>query len=745
MEYLDFELRVGAASGTGTTATYPVTVVRSPAGEASATVQFPLDSPEFKLHLQVVEHARGTAARTRRAGDNLRDLVPEDAAAMDEALTTDDLAAMKAIGRALFSALFPSKILSCYRVSLNKMGKDKPLPVRLRIIDAPELATLPWEFLFDEETDDFIAINELTPLTRYIELPRPSESLSIPPPIRILGMVASPRGHVELDVAKEKGWIEAAVEDLVGQGTVELTWVDGQTLHDLEAVLRNKGHDYWHIFHFIGHGGFDQDRGEGFIALVDEADGGSRFVSAHQLGRLLAPYHSIRLAVLNACEGARASKTDIFSSTGTVLVNRGIPAVISMQYEITDAAATDFSRNFYDALARKMPVDAAVREARYRLSMSPKNEREWGTPVLQMHSSDGSLFDLTELSAFSPPTTVSTAASPNDRIPGVRPMSGTDSVPGIPALPPTSMAGETRSALQILRGRVQQYWIEGVLENSLFRKILLELGKERTSNAVNSPLSSLLERPGAASESIPSDKSIADIFVEEGSSLLILGVPGSGKTTTLLGLARVLLARAERELGDPIPVVLNLSSWVEPYRMISEWMADELSGKFQIPTKQGRAWLKESRLLPLLDGLDELQPSARRAACVEAINAFTSEAGPVGIVVCCRLNEYLDLPVRLGLNAAVRLEQLTDEQVQDYLDAAGDRLSALNTALQQESAMRIDARSPLMLNLMVRAYEDLSVEEVLQEGIETTALRRWRLMEAYLARMFRRAAQGWVA
>ncbi len=225
----------------------------------------------------------------------------------------------------------------------------------------------------------------------------------------------------------------------------------------------------------------------------------------------------------------------------------------------------------------------------------------------------------------------------------------------------------------------------------------------------------MLERPGATSQPLPPEQTIADVFAEEGGSLLLLGEPGSGKTTILLELARALLARSERDPGLPIPVVFNLSSWVEPQATIIDWLADELSAKYQIPKKIGRAWLGESRLLPLLDGLDELLPD-RRAACVQAINAFTQAAGLTGVVVCCRLREYIDLPVRLMLNAAIRLQPLTDEQVMTYLAAAGDRLAALQTALQRDSAMRIDARSPLMLNLMVRAYQDLTVAEVMSEG-----------------------------
>ena len=132
----------------------------------------------------------------------------------------------------------------------------------------------------------------------------------------------------------------------------------------------------------------------------------------------------------------------------------------------------------------------------------------------------------------------------------------------------------------------------------------------------------------------------------------------------------------------------------------------------------------------------------RRAACVEAINRFTQGAGLVGTVVCCRLQEYIDLPTRLILNAAVRLLPLSDDQVQNYLKTAGERLIGLQSLLQRDSAMRIEARSPLMLSLMSHAYQDLPVDHLLREGAVTAAARRKQLMDAYVAHMFRPRPRG---
>ena len=113
---------------------------------------------------------------------------------------------------------------------------------------------------------------------------------------------------------------------------------------------------------------------------------------ARGLAELLDDHYPLRLVFLNSCEGARGSENDAFSSTAATLVRRGVPAVVAMQYEITDGAAIEFSRDFYEALADGLPVDAAVTEARTAVSMD--SMLEWGTPVLYMHSPDGRVFDV---------------------------------------------------------------------------------------------------------------------------------------------------------------------------------------------------------------------------------------------------------------------------------------------------------------------------------------------------------------
>jgi tetratricopeptide (TPR) repeat protein len=152
----------------------------------------------------------------------------------------------------------------------------------------------------------------------------------------------------------------------------------------------------YHIFHFIGHGGFDQQANDGVLMLEDD-EGRGRAVSGQYLGTLLRNHRPLRSTLLNACEGARSSRSDPFSGTAQSLMQQGIPAVIAMQFEITDEAAIAFTREFYAAVADGEPIDAAMVEARAAIYAQGDNI-EWGTPVLYLRSPDGRIFDIERMS-----------------------------------------------------------------------------------------------------------------------------------------------------------------------------------------------------------------------------------------------------------------------------------------------------------------------------------------------------------
>ena len=166
--------------------------------------------------------------------------------------------------------------------------------------------------------------------------------------------------------------------------------LEAATLTALQRKLRRGA---YHIFHFIGHGEFDEAAQDGVLLLEEEETGRGRPVTGQDLGVLLRDHRPLRLVILNACEGARASRTDPFAGTAQSIVQQGIPAVIAMQFEISDNAAIAFSHEFYGALVDGYPVDAALAEARKGI-YAKATDLEWGTPVLYLRAPDGYIFNL---------------------------------------------------------------------------------------------------------------------------------------------------------------------------------------------------------------------------------------------------------------------------------------------------------------------------------------------------------------
>ncbi|MCC5664398.1 NACHT domain-containing protein [Nostoc sp. CHAB 5784] len=253
---------------------------------------------------------------------------------------------------------------------------------------------------------------------------------------------------------------------------------------------------------------------------------------------------------------------------------------------------------------------------------------------------------------------------------------------------------------KVLLSKVKQYWIEGVLEKSLYNEAMIQLGLEKRSNAVELPFRSFEELPEESEQILPTETNATKVFdqIGEGRTLLILGEPGAGKTITLLKLAENLVARATENVSLLIPVVFNLSSWGSKKPTIADWLVQELLSKYQVPKEVGKNWVKNQQLLLLLDGLDEVKAELRED-CVQAVNKFMQDHGQTEMVVCSRIVDYEVLSNRLQLRGAIYIRSLTPEQVNRYLDAAGEQLRAVKTLLTEDTVLQELAKSPLMLRV----------------------------------------------
>src|SRR5262245_65960670 len=102
-------------------------------------------------------------------------------------------------------------------------------------------------------------------------------------------MVSSPSDLEPLDVEQERTKLEDSLAGLAGLGAVKIDWLETATL---QALLRRLRQDDFHVFHFIGHGGYDQARDDGVLAFEDST-GRRQFVSGLELGTILSDEMSL--------------------------------------------------------------------------------------------------------------------------------------------------------------------------------------------------------------------------------------------------------------------------------------------------------------------------------------------------------------------------------------------------------------------------------------------------------------------
>ncbi len=370
MDYVNFDLEL-LRTETG----YRAKVVDSPAGQGTHDFALPFSPVEIENLILRMGIVRGPM----RGADSPR------------------MEAARTFGDQLFQSVFGGAVRRCLLDSLAESQRGGcGLRLRLRMGHASELIDLPWEFLYDTSASRFLTLSMATPVVRFIEMPGRLLPLAVEFPLHVLAVIAGPTDYPALDVEAEWGKVQKALAPLIDRGAVQLHRLADPSLIGLQKYLRRVD---VHVLHFVGHGDFDSASSTGTLIFTDEHSRG-RPVGGQELGTLLYDEKSIRLAVLNACEGARTSRSDPFAGVAQSLVQQGIPAVIAMQFQISDPAAIELSSSFYAALADGYPVDAALGEARKAL-FAQHNSTEWGTPVLYLRAADGVIFDVQKMGAES--------------------------------------------------------------------------------------------------------------------------------------------------------------------------------------------------------------------------------------------------------------------------------------------------------------------------------------------------------
>ncbi len=349
--YESLEVRIGK-NETG----YPVTVSQSAAGDASGYCALDPAAPGLQAVLAKIAG--------RRANEDL----------------------LLDLGAMLFDALLQGSVATAYRACLNS-ARARGHALRLRLtIDPPELAALPWEFLFDTQEDAFLAISPQTAVVRYLPVQAPATPAAIDLPLRVLVVSATPQDFSLIDAERGASTVKEALAELAGEKRAEVEIVEHATAAAITQAMRRVRP---HIFHFIGHGAFENDRA--MVLLEDEA-GNGRAVSDRTFREFLTGYADTRLVLLSACQSATVSTQQPMVGLAPRLLQRQVAAVVAMQYPIPQAAAFVFARDFYRSVALGYPLEAAVTEGRRGIYLEGGGEADWAIPVLFLRAQDGTLF-----------------------------------------------------------------------------------------------------------------------------------------------------------------------------------------------------------------------------------------------------------------------------------------------------------------------------------------------------------------
>ncbi len=335
---------------------------------------------ERKL-LNLVEFRAGRAiARVRLAESVLKDLEKrffQLRGFIEAGFPPFDECLLRELGSELFDRFIRGDVKRLFDIATGQ--RDGLLPFEILSEDY-EIASWPWEYLYDPTTKMFIC-QEFHPISRGIFALSPQGQLKAPRgKVKILLVVGVRPDEPGTTPREEIKWIREVFSAALAAGSIEIETIQAMSPTQLESALQASRYD---ILHFFGHAGFDGVRKEGYLKFGPPSTQGPRLYAIN-FAQLLAE-QKIRLVFLNACETAKVSQSQdpARSSLAAALLARGIPAVIATQFSMPDTSAHFLSAMIYNALVTGKPVVDAVRYGRRAVLYAESSQFfDWGIPVL---------------------------------------------------------------------------------------------------------------------------------------------------------------------------------------------------------------------------------------------------------------------------------------------------------------------------------------------------------------------------
>lgn len=308
----------------------------------------------------------------------------------------------RTLGELLFYSIFDSTLCHDFLTVYDQVVRQNQNLLRIELdVDEkriPVVAALPWEFLCLPEKLNkgtiWFATHPNLVFSRRRQLWQPARPIQLKAGEKLkIGLaVASPQDLPRIIYQPVQEELEKLAKEQPDRIEI-LPIVEQANPSKINQFLEK---NQPHIFHFIGHGRFlpDQHSQIALTNLVNKC----QWVDAEDFADYLnAHYPSV--LVLQACEGAMQSSSQVFASVANRIVNQNIPVVVAMQYEVSNATACTFALEIYQRLGNGDSVDIAVQKARRQVVLSTNyKQRDFATPVLFMNVQNGYLFERANFS-----------------------------------------------------------------------------------------------------------------------------------------------------------------------------------------------------------------------------------------------------------------------------------------------------------------------------------------------------------
>ncbi|RKT88199.1 NACHT domain-containing protein [Saccharopolyspora antimicrobica] len=311
------------------------------------------------------------------------------------------------------------------------------------------------------------------------------------------------------------------------------------------------------------------------------------------------------------------------------------------------------------------------------------------------------------------------------------------------------------AAVRTLRDEVRRQWTQEVGTRGLRQPRPLRLKWRRTARPVSVPDDSG-DTPVDGERS--SGRALGEAFrTNHRRQLVLLGAPGSGKSTlaTLGALAVIEDSREE----DPVPVLLSVAGW-DPSEPVEDWIARRIAADYPVLAPQShlpelvRRLLADRRILPVLDGLDEMP----RPLLAMALADLDRSAGAgLRMLITCRSAEFEEAVSGggpLSQAVVVEIEPVATDDVVTYLQerevTGADRWSPVVEALRADprGPLARALSTPLMISLARQVYRKPSSDPGQLAAFSTSEEIENHLLEQFLPTAYPKEperARRWLA